>query len=230
LRSVYSSGNEIVDEIAEMNFTGNLIPAEWYKTIVGKDNKPKLLAINILADFVYWYRPIEQRDEATGAIVGYRKKFKADLLQRSYRQIEEQFGVSKKQARTALDYLSGLGVIKKWLRDEVKKDGTKLHNVMYIEIVPKRIKELTFPKEWTEGVPLREPPYVDEGIRVDTYKAHSSDPKVMTNTYNTTENTSGNIVSRPLEKRRKRNKFASSNEREYSEKDFEEMRRRVFIN
>lgn len=228
MKSIYSSGNEIVDEIAEMNFTGNLIPAEWYRTLVGKDNKPKLLAINILADFVYWYRPIEQREEATGAIVGYRKKFKADLLQRSYRQIEEQFGISKKQARGALDFLCELGAIKRVLRDETTKEGVKLHNVMYIELVPKKVKELTFPLEGG-GVPSRELPCAAGGTMVDTYRTYGIATKGSTNTENITKTSTDNKYQQK-KSLQKRNKFSFSYERGYSDEDIKELERRIFVN
>nr|WP_232204056.1 hypothetical protein [Atopobium sp. oral taxon 810] len=37
----------------------------------------------ILADIVYWYRVTEVRDEQSGEVVGMRKKFRADMLQRN---------------------------------------------------------------------------------------------------------------------------------------------------
>jgi len=51
----------------------------------------------ILADVVYWYRPAVLRDERTGAVIGQKKKFAEDMLRRSYSDLEEQFGLSKKQ-------------------------------------------------------------------------------------------------------------------------------------
>ena len=93
---IYSTGNEIVDENAKLNISGNIIPQVWYRTIIRESGKPNLTAIIILADIVYWYKPTEIRDEGTGQVIGVRKKFKSDLLQRSYQQISEQFGISKK--------------------------------------------------------------------------------------------------------------------------------------
>ena len=66
-----SSGNNIVDTMAEISITGNIIPQEWYKHIVRKNGKPHLLAITILGDIVYWYRPTEVRDEVTGHTTGF---------------------------------------------------------------------------------------------------------------------------------------------------------------
>lgn len=65
-----ASGNYIVDQMGVLNISGNVIPQIWYKTITKTTGKPYLLAITLLADIVYWYRPKEVRDEASGQIVG----------------------------------------------------------------------------------------------------------------------------------------------------------------
>lgn len=113
---IYSTGNEIVDENAKLNISGNIIPQVWYRTIIRESGKPNLTAIIILADIVYWYKPTEIRDEGTGQVIGVRKKFKSDLLQRSYQQISEQFGISKKEATNAVVFLEKLGVVKRVFR------------------------------------------------------------------------------------------------------------------
>ena len=182
----YSTGNEIVDEVSEMNFTGNIVPMAWFKTMVGESGKPMLLAINLLADIVYWYRPKELRDEGTGELLGFKKRFKADFLQRSYRQIEIKFGVTKRQARYALDYLCNIGVVIKHLRDEITPEGIPLYNNMYLELVPEKLKELTYPQS-DEGVPLEALPSVNKGDRVDTSKAEGGYKKCTTSTKTTTE-------------------------------------------
>ena len=186
MKLAYSTGNAIVDEVSEMNLTGNVVPLAWFKTMVGDSDKPMLLAIDLLADIVYWYRPKEIRDEGTGDLIGFQKRFKADLLQRSYRQIEQRFGVTRKQARTALDFLCKIGVIRKHLRNELTPDGIPLHNNMYLELVPEKLKELTYP-QFDDDVPLREPPSANEDMRVVTCKTDGGDLKVTTSTENTTK-------------------------------------------
>jgi len=52
--------------LAHINFEGNIIPMAWFGHITFASNKADLLAINILADIVYWYRPTAVRDERTG--------------------------------------------------------------------------------------------------------------------------------------------------------------------
>ena len=112
-----STGNEIVDKIGQINISGNIIPKIWFSTITKKDsNKPYYLAILILADIVYWYRPTEVRDETTGSLIGFKKRFKSDLLQRSYAAFEKEFGENEQVIRRALSRLEELGLIKRVLK------------------------------------------------------------------------------------------------------------------
>lgn len=135
----YSSGNEIVDKMAGIELTGNITPATWYHTVVNEaTGKPYTLAIAILSDIVYWYRPKEVRDETTGEFRGFAKKFKEDLLQRSYQQLEDQFGFSRSQVKLAVVFLEDIGVIKRHFRN-VNIRGQQLNNVMYLELIPEKL-------------------------------------------------------------------------------------------
>lgn len=158
------SGNEIVDMVGRISITGNIIPQIWYKTITHPSGKPYLEAIVILSDIVYWYRPTEVRDERTGEVIAYRKRFKADLLQRSYADLAQQFGISKREATNAVVALEKIGVVRRHLRT-IDVNGTKTANVLFLELVPKALLALTC----GEVTPL-------------TFKRE-------TNTENTTENT-----------------------------------------
>ena len=158
------SGNEIVDMVGRISITGNIIPQIWYKTITHPSGKPYLEAIVILSDIVYWYRPTEVRDERTGEVIAYRKRFKADLLQRSYADLAQQFGISKREATNAVVALEKIGVVRRHLRT-IDVNGTKMANVLFLELVPKALLALTC----GEVTPL-------------TFKSE-------TNTENTTENT-----------------------------------------
>lgn len=95
---------------------------------------------------MHWYRPTEVRDEQTGEIVGMRKKFRADMLQRSYKQLEKSLGVAKSQAKAALQRLEDLGLVKRCFRT-VDTGGITLANVMFIDLDPERLWEVTFPGE-----------------------------------------------------------------------------------
>lgn len=70
-----TSGNEIVDAMGSINISGNIIPAVWYRTITKENGKPYLLAIVILADIVYWYRPSEVRDQEPDIFLGGKRNF-----------------------------------------------------------------------------------------------------------------------------------------------------------
>lgn len=135
--------NSVVEEVGKMNFTGNVIPQAWYSTLKRESGKPYLTAIVILADIVYWYRPIEVRDEQTGQVIAYKKKFRSDKLQRSYQQIADMFGISKNEATQAIIYLEKKGIIHREFR-EISVNGVISNNVLFIGLNPDRLREVTF--------------------------------------------------------------------------------------
>ena len=143
-----TTGNELVDKIGEIAITGNIIPQMWYETLKKDDGKPYFQAIVILADIVYWYKPVEVRDENTGRVVGYKKKFSADLLQRTYDSIAEQFGLSKNETVNAIKFLEKKGAIYRELRT-VECGDIRCGNVLFLGINPEKIQELTFKKSYT---------------------------------------------------------------------------------
>ena len=180
------SGNEIVDMVGRISITGNIIPQIWYKTITHPSGKPYLEAIVILSDIVYWYRPTEVRDERTGEVIAYRKQFKADLLQRSYADLAQQFGISKREATNAVVALEKIGVVRRHLRT-IDVNGTKMANVLFLELVPKALLALTC-GEVTPITFKSDTSHVQKGdlsrseVTPLTFKSE-------TNTENTTENT-----------------------------------------
>lgn len=183
---IKGSGNEIVDMVGRISITGNIIPQIWYKTITHPSGKPYLEAIVILSDIVYWYRPTEVRDERTGEVIAYRKRFKADLLQRSYADLAQQFGISKREATNAVVALEKIGVVRRHLRT-IDVNGTKMANVLFLELVPKALLALTC-GEVTPITFKSDTSHVQKGdlsrseVTPLTFKSE-------TNTENTTENT-----------------------------------------
>ena len=199
----YSTGNPIVDEVGTMNFTGNVIPMVWFKTIRYPNGAPHNNAIHILADIVYWYRPKEERDEESGQLIGMKKKFRDDYLQRSYDQMAETFGLSKKQATEAVKALENMGIIKRIFKT-IQVRGQILNNVLFIKLVPKRLYEVTFPEEIEENTlsPPKEIPLSVEGERGipekregTTSKATGLSLKGETNTKNIIEITNKDYLS-----------------------------------
>lgn len=183
-----STGNEIVDQVSRMNFSGNIIPETWYKTIVNDKGKTNVLAVLILSDIVYWYRASEKRDETTNS-VSYYKKFSApDYLQRSYDQLCHKFNISKKQARDVIVFLEELNVIKRHLRTIQTQQGP-LPNVMYIELIPSVLEELTYPTE-KGGIYKKIDTPLSKRKDLSSQKDAPPYPQVETNTNNTiTKNT-----------------------------------------
>ena len=129
---MYSTGNKIVDEVGMINIDGNVIPHAWYSHFKLPSGKPDLNAMIILSEIVYWYRPTTVRDEATGSVTGVKKKFKADLLQRSYDSFANQFGLTKRQVKEAMDRLCDSRVI--WREFRTINTNIKITNVLFIGI------------------------------------------------------------------------------------------------
>lgn len=146
MEPIYRTGNETVDRLSKLQITGNVIPAAWYRTIRRETGKPYLNAIVILSDIVYWYRASEIRDEGSGQLLGYRKRFRADLLQRSYQQMADQFGISKRDATNAVVALEKLGVITRVFRT-LELNGQTVPNVLFLELHVDVLEQLTFPDE-----------------------------------------------------------------------------------
>ncbi len=143
-----SSGNATVDALGDLSFTGNIIADEWYKLI----RKPKtgeayLLAINILSDIVYWMRPTEVRDERTGEVIGWKKKFYGEMLQKSYQAYADKYGKSRKTIKLAFDHLVNLGVVKRYFYDIKYETGNVIPNQMFLDLDLEVLKKITYPKD-----------------------------------------------------------------------------------
>lgn len=135
---MHSTGHPAVDQMADINIEGNVIPVNWYQAFKMENGKPDLNAIIILSEIVYWYRPAVIRCENTGRQLGIKKRFKHDMLQRSYESFSDQFGLTKRQAKEATDRLEKHGVIKKHFRTI-----GNLSNVLFIELIPIKLLELS---------------------------------------------------------------------------------------
>ena len=53
---------DAVREAADLNLHGNLIPHRWYAELRTPGGLPDYAAITILAEIVYWYRPLQLLD------------------------------------------------------------------------------------------------------------------------------------------------------------------------
>lgn len=188
--------SNIVTEIGRLNFKGNVVDHEWFNYITFSNGKPHIVAIMVLSEIVYWYRPTVIRDEIDGKVT-YKKKFKADKLQKNYQQLADTFGFTKLQVKRACDLLTDMLLIKIEFRT-INADGKILNNVMFVEPVPREIKKISSMYQQIE-----EGPGYLEVNRVVTSKSRPSSLtnkespnfKVKTNTEITTKITTENVSS-----------------------------------
>ncbi|MBS9803079.1 DnaD domain protein [Bacillus toyonensis] len=186
----------IVTEIGGLNFKGNVVDHEWFNYITFSNGKPHIVAIMVLSEIVYWYRPTVIRDEIDGKVT-YKKKFKADKLQKNYQQLADTFGFTKLQVKRACDLLTDMLLLKIEFRT-INADGKILNNVMFVEPVPTEIKKISSMYQQ-----IKEDPGYLEVNRVVTSKSRPSSLtckespnfKVKTNTEITTKSTTENVSS-----------------------------------
>lgn len=188
MTNIVNTGNASVDALAEMSISGNVTPVNWYKTILRENGKPYLLAICVLSEIVYWYRPREVRDEHSGMTIGYRKKFREDLLQKTYNDFAEQFGESRRSVKAAFDRLEEIGVIRREFRNIETNSGMVLNNVMYIDLCVDRLYTCTY-----LNIPGDDEDVENTGEEIQKQAENQvnkpSTKFCKTNTENTTENT-----------------------------------------
>ena len=141
------TGHSTVDAISQLHFSGNIVCNSW-RTHVQYTNKRGTythhLAVLLLADIVYWYRAKEVRDSETGATIGWKKKFKGEKLQRSYKALAAQMGASMEQVKEASKLLKSLGLITLDFETVCRANDTALGNVMFIGICPEAIAAISY--------------------------------------------------------------------------------------
>ncbi|MFH7833858.1 DnaD domain-containing protein [Bacillus sp. 179-I 2A5 NHS] len=182
-------------EIGGLTFKGNVVDHEWFNYITFSNGKPHIVAIMVLSEIVYWYRPSVIRDEESGKVT-YKKKFKSDKLQKSYQQLAETFGFSKLQVKRACDLLTEMTLIKVEFRT-IHVEGKVLNNVMFVEPVANEIKLISSMYQNTEvpGYFEVKSPITPKSSPSLLKSKDSPNLEVKTNTEITTENTTKNVSS-----------------------------------
>lgn len=144
-------------EVTQLNIIGNIHANTWYQYIKIESRKqdketgeykvssrPDFLAIAILADIIYWYKLTEERS-SNGKTTGWRQKFKADKLQKSYQAYADLFGLPKSAIKRAFDQLEKLNLVTREFRNlKVGKDQLPVNNVMFISPVVETIKQISY--------------------------------------------------------------------------------------
>jgi len=111
-----------------------VIPTAWYHHLQGKTG-PDDIAIALFAKIVYWFRPAKDG----------KRKFKSDQLQQYISDFTGEFGYSYHQVSRALARLEAAGLITKELRNIPLPTGRNLGNVLFIDLNPERLREISTP-------------------------------------------------------------------------------------
>ena len=149
-----STGNSSVDKMQDFIFPRDVlvIPKAWQYTVVNEKGKPNRLAMEMLAQIVYWYRP----SGGEGRNPKGRKRFWGGKFQKSVSDWMLEFNEKDKTIRRALSFLEkDLGVIKKSTDNIRTTKGKVCNNVLYVELNVDRLYELTFPDRYTSQISER---------------------------------------------------------------------------
>ena len=194
-----NTGNQVVDEITQLKFEGNIIPNSWYCHIKRTPDTTKkksqrktpeyrtdILAINILSDIIYWYRASETRDETSGKTIAYKKKFKADKYQKWYSSWMDMFGVTKRQIQLAMKTLIDLQLLERDVRNITTDQGLKLTGVTYFAPIPENIKYINIPVSENHK-PIYHVMTPLQNSKGGVTKLGGGDDKIVIDTENTTK-------------------------------------------
>lgn len=189
------SGMDTVLAVGQLHFEGNIIPSSWFEHLRRESGKSNATAAILLSEIVYWYRPTEIRDEATGRVIGLRKKFKADKLQRTYDSLANQFGFTKRQVKDAMKFLRDNGLIDLDFRTITTAGGMKMGNVLFIGLNVDALREITYGQKKLKA----NTPYdvrTSQGLRQsDIGVTLERQTNTETTTEITTETHGGDVVS-----------------------------------
>lgn len=133
--------NTNVIKVARINLQGNTLDQGWFKHLTLENGKPYMVAITILSEIFYWYKPTEIKDKRTNQ-VQYKQKFKVDKLKKSYQQLAHSCGFTKRQVKNACKYLEKKNLITMEFRTIVRNDK-RCNNVMYVEPNTENIEKIS---------------------------------------------------------------------------------------
>jgi DNA-binding Lrp family transcriptional regulator len=145
----------IAKTLGTLSFRSRCIPEEWNKHLVNEKGTVKVNAADVLAEILYWYRPVAVYHPQTQKLIGFKKKYKNSLLQKSYQEIAKKLNLSLDQVKAAVLYLEEKGFIERHFRD-IQYNSIHLSNVMFIEIFLDKILEITLPKNDVKEVEEQE--------------------------------------------------------------------------
>ena len=139
---------------------GNVTPRAWYASpsLQHANGKPNLVAITLLADILFWYRPFEVRIEGAGTGTEYRQKFAADKLRMHYKSWGDGFGFTQRQVEDAMAFLREKGLVTVETRAVATAVGI-IPNCAFIEPVFDKLRLVTHPPDDPGYLPRPPAPY-----------------------------------------------------------------------
>ncbi|WP_054535237.1 hypothetical protein [Herpetosiphon geysericola] len=180
-----TTGNAWVDAIGQLPIEGNIVPPAWFQHITFENGKPHACAVILLSDIVYWYRPTILRNETTGHVTGSRKKFRADMLQRSYDNFADQYGFTKAQVKAGINALVEKGLIVREFRSETV-NGQRLTNLLYVAPIAHAIAKISTPLCDSNAIPPSTESHTSPNRMAEVGDSNDTPPPTESQTNTTT--------------------------------------------
>jgi len=124
--------------------TGNVIPRICYRNLATIDKRgkkrPATIAINVRAELLFWYRPIEEKDDKSGKIT-LRKRYKGEYVQKSVPQLADDLGFTEDQVKRALTFLEQKNLIRRIIK--VEKAFGQYIKIVYIALNAREVIRIT---------------------------------------------------------------------------------------
>jgi hypothetical protein len=119
----------IIDE--QVKFDGNIVPHAWLHNITDPKGRADVIACMVLAEIVYWYRGADVVEN--GKVIGRKRKFDGDYLQKSYGDLAAKLNLTKGQVTDAIVRLEKRNLIKREFRTLILR-GIKTSNVLFVRL------------------------------------------------------------------------------------------------
>lgn len=131
-----------VEAMRNVTLFGSVIPLAWRSWIRRDNGRVYPVAKDLLAEIVYWHKPRPVEDKKR-QIIGWRRAFKADKLQKSYEDLANDLGYTKRQIADAAKWLESHYLVSLEFRT-VNINGHKLGNVLFWNINVPLITAISF--------------------------------------------------------------------------------------
>ena len=139
-----STGNPIADQLAQINFFGNVIDYTWLDHPAFDDETNKGLMLIVFAELYFLHTPSPRTDPFSHCETRRAKKFDGDVMYKSYRLWSQKTGLSLDQLRRALTALAKAGLINKWRAPVYDRMGEPTNNKILIELIFDKVLEVTY--------------------------------------------------------------------------------------